>query len=222
MNKIQALIICRCQVYHRIDDKKLAQLTEAAEAARISLRIVDDLCYEAVHNPEKLRKADAIAGCCCRALLALCAYAGIEKMPRVYDLNASIDEIIQELRDNTADDSGSGKVCDRVPDDWTAWYPVIDPVRCIQCAKCVDFCMFGVYALEDNKVKVVQPSSCKTNCPACARMCPANAIIFPKSEEPAVNGALAEAVKPEAENKMSLRARLQKRKTFRLFKEDEE
>lgn len=219
MNRIRSLIICKCQVYHRVDEEKLAQLIDKAKAFRVSLRIVDDLCYEAVHNPEKLSNADAIAGCNSRALLSLCAFTGAEKMPVVYDLNSSVDEIIQNL---AADSSDTDDVCDRVPNDWVAWYPLIDPNRCIQCRKCADFCMFGVYAVVDGKVKVVQPASCKTDCPACARMCPANAIIFPKSGEAVINGALTDVVKPEIDKSMSFRARLQNRKAVRLFKEDEE
>jgi ferredoxin len=30
------------------------------------------------------------------------------------------------------------------------------------------------------QVQVAQPRNCKTNCPACARICPEVAIIFPK------------------------------------------
>jgi NAD-dependent dihydropyrimidine dehydrogenase PreA subunit len=220
MSEIQSLIICKCQVYHRVDEDKLTQLISAVRAAGISFRLMDDLCYEAVHNPEKLDGTDAIVGCSRRALLSLCAYTGMENLPLVYELNSSVDEIIQSL-DNDSGNSGCEEACDRVPDDWVAWYPVIDPDRCIQCKKCVDFCMFGVYTAENGKVKVIQPSSCKTDCPACARMCPANAIIFPKSEEAAINGALKEAVKMETDKKMSFRTRLQNRKALRLFKEDE-
>jgi ferredoxin len=51
------------------------------------------------------------------------------------------------------------------------------------------FCLFGVYALnEDGKVYVKNPTSCKTDCPACARVCPETAIIFPKYPNPPING----------------------------------
>ena len=67
------------------------------------------------------------------------------------------------------------------PDDWVAWYPVIDRDRCTGCRQCVEFCLFGTYAVdEDGRVRVASPASCKLNCPACARVCPASAIIFPK------------------------------------------
>ncbi len=59
------------------------------------------------------------------------------------------------------------------------WYPVIDDSRCTGCRKCVDFCLFGVYALSGGDVVVSNPDNCKNGCPACARTCPQRAIIFP-------------------------------------------
>ncbi|MFW6152431.1 MAG: hypothetical protein ACOC6C_05595, partial [Verrucomicrobiota bacterium] len=35
---------------------------------------------------------------------------------------------------------------------------------------------------------VSNPANCKTNCPACARICPEAAIMFPKFHESPVNG----------------------------------
>jgi len=63
------------------------------------------------------------------------------------------------------------------------WYPVIDRSKCCNCKQCLDFCLFGVYELEKGeRVKVSNPDSCKPGCPACARVCPEGAIIFPEYE----------------------------------------
>lgn len=221
MNPIRSLIVCRCKIYRRIDDEALDRLISAARTAGIDLRVMDDLCYEAARRPEKLRDAEAIAGCHFRTLAALCTYAGIDPMPQLFDLSRNLDEIIQNL-DRTTGKPGARESEERVPTDWVAWYPAIDPNRCVHCKKCAEFCLFGVYAVENQHVRVVQPASCKTDCPACARMCPAKAIIFPKSTEPAINGSPAPAVKPETEQSSSLRDRLKARKPVRLFREDQE
>lgn len=63
---------------------------------------------------------------------------------------------------------------------WHAWYPIIDYSRCTTCGQCADFCLFGVYEKSPEKVKVINPKGCKDQCPACARICPSAAIIFPK------------------------------------------
>ena len=80
--------------------------------------------------------------------------------------------------------------------------------------------MFGVYSKPDGKVTVTNPESCKTDCPACARICPANAIIFAKSEEDRLNGSLDEPVKPSENDLAALRERLKHRRVPRLFKEE--
>jgi len=64
--------------------------------------------------------------------------------------------------------------------NWPSWYPVIDYSRCTACGQCADFCLFGVYEKTENRIIVDNPHGCKNNCPACARVCPATAIIFPK------------------------------------------
>jgi NAD-dependent dihydropyrimidine dehydrogenase PreA subunit len=69
------------------------------------------------------------------------------------------------------------------------WYPVVDHDRCGNCMECLNFCLFGVYSLnEDGKVAVEQPDSCRDGCPACARVCPAGAIMFPQHDSPAIAG----------------------------------
>ena len=56
--------------------------------------------------------------------------------------------------------------------------------------QCLNFCLFGVFEpTEDGKVVVKNPRNCKTNCPACARVCSEVAIIFPKFADDPINGA---------------------------------
>jgi NAD-dependent dihydropyrimidine dehydrogenase PreA subunit len=70
------------------------------------------------------------------------------------------------------------------------WYPVIDFDRCTNCMECVDFCLFGVYGVDGvENILVEQPDNCRKGCPACSRVCPENAIIFPQHKAPAIAGA---------------------------------
>jgi NAD-dependent dihydropyrimidine dehydrogenase PreA subunit len=70
------------------------------------------------------------------------------------------------------------------------WYPVIDYSRCTNCLECLDFCLFGVYGVDKvDQILVEAQDNCKKGCPACSRVCPENAIIFPQHKTPAIAGA---------------------------------
>jgi len=70
------------------------------------------------------------------------------------------------------------------------WYPVIDYSRCTNCLECLDFCLFGVYGVGTaESILVEQPDNCRKGCPACSRVCPENAIIFPQHKAPAIAGS---------------------------------
>jgi NAD-dependent dihydropyrimidine dehydrogenase PreA subunit len=70
------------------------------------------------------------------------------------------------------------------------WYPVIDYSRCTNCMECIDFCLFGVYGLDKvDTILVEQPDNCRKGCPACSRVCPENAIIFPQHKTPSIAGS---------------------------------
>lgn len=73
------------------------------------------------------------------------------------------------------------------------WYPVIDYSRCTNCMECIDFCLFGVYGVDRAEtILVEQPDNCRKGCPACSRVCPENAIIFPQHKSPAIAGSADE------------------------------
>lgn len=70
------------------------------------------------------------------------------------------------------------------------WYPVIDYSRCTNCMECIDFCLFGVYGVDKvDTILVEQPDNCRKGCPACSRVCPENAIMFPQHKTPAIAGS---------------------------------
>ena len=79
----------------------------------------------------------------------------------------------------------------------TRWYPVIDFDRCVQCLECLNFCLFGVYGVtEEGGILIEQPDACRDGCPACSRICPSGAIMFPKHDDPAIAGD--ERIEPDA------------------------
>jgi len=78
--------------------------------------------------------------------------------------------------------------------DWKPWFPVIDYDRCTNCMQCLSFCLFGVYGVDgDGKIQAQNQDNCKTNCPACSRVCPEAAIMFPKYKSGPINGDVVSA-----------------------------
>jgi len=72
---------------------------------------------------------------------------------------------------------------------WKPWFPVIDYTRCTNCMQCLSFCLFDVYGVSAaGKIQVRNHDNCKTDCPACSRVCPEVAIMFPKYRHGPING----------------------------------
>jgi NAD-dependent dihydropyrimidine dehydrogenase PreA subunit len=98
-------------------------------------------------------------------------------------------EAVAELSTPASDAAGTPR---RVEEPTARrWYPVIDYSRCTNCLECLDFCLFGVYGIAAAEtILVEQPDNCRKGCPACSRVCPENAIIFPQHKSPAIAGSL--------------------------------
>ncbi len=94
---------------------------------------------------------------------------------------------------------GSGSVRDLSDRIEPRWYPVIDYSRCANCGQCRQFCLFDVYGEDEaGAIRAVAPDNCKDGCPACARVCPHGAIMFPLYlRDPAVAGAPGVIAEPD-------------------------
>ncbi len=111
-------------------------------------------------------------------------------------------DVDQENGHHTRDISGldAGAVIDVVEearssakiekaDAWKPWFPVIDFDRCTNCMQCLSFCLFDVYGVDKGEqIQVQNNDNCKTDCPACSRVCPEVAILFPKYTKGPING----------------------------------
>ncbi len=89
------------------------------------------------------------------------------------------------------------------------WYPVIDRDLCTGCGTCAEYCLFSVYRQEParpagERVRVAAPLNCKTGCPACARLCPEGALIFPFCAETELNGEVDSPAKRSRETLAAL------------------
>ena len=103
---------------------------------------------------------------------------------RFQDITGFDTNRITEFAEGVRAETGAAK-----HGDWKPWFPVIDYDRCTNCMQCLSFCLFGVYGVdEQNKIQAQNHDNCKTNCPACSRVCPEAAIMFPKYKAGPING----------------------------------
>lgn len=105
---------------------------------------------------------------------------------------------------------GSGTVRTvQAPRRTRRWYPLMDESRCINCGSCLQFCLFGVYGRgEDGRVRIVHPDRCKPGCPACSRICPRGALMFPLyTGDEVIAGAPGLFPRPDAEARRRLSSR---------------
>lgn len=190
------VLFCNCSWSDVISDSVKGSVLDALKASGADFAGVDDFCRLAALGDERLAgwagaSRLTVIACYRRTVEGLFSRAGL-KLPenaRVLNMREmNAEDIIAELGDITGGKSHLDVLVER-QGDWSSWFPVIDYGRCVDCKQCLNFCLFGVYTLgDDGRVVVERPANCKTNCPACARVCPEAAIIFPKYGDTPING----------------------------------
>lgn len=205
MPELPDILICRCSPGGPHPAARVRALTSILRAAGTSFAEVPDLCELAARRDPSLaawarRPGLRIVACFPRAVNGLLDAAGLKPPADLAVINlrdVPADEAARALgvepppADSTPSESSATEVTAAGAEGggWFPWFPVIDRARCTSCRQCVDFCLFGVYTFEDGRVEVRNPSGCKPHCPACARICPSAAIMFPKHDEAPVDGS---------------------------------
>ena len=200
------VIYCECAFADLVPDEAKTKTVERLRAAGVEFEAVPDLCELAARRDPALKaiaeSGDAlIIACYPRAVRWLFAYAGAplpETGVEIANMRKEGPEailgrvrghvVVDQLRNQPPDAPATAEASPK-PGQWVPWFPVIDRSRCTGCQQCLNFCLFGVYALDaEGNVVVENPANCKTNCPACARICPQVAIVFPKHKTSPING----------------------------------
>jgi ferredoxin len=212
------ITICTCSSRKIIDREAVVAVAASLQNAGYSVNVIPDLCRMAQERSPEMSEiaSDAVIACHPRAVKSLFAWIGLPAPQQLECLRdtttadvlkgfgiAYITDAVGMAASDDGDASPtesasvfayfSGLIASFPSNEGAdAWFPIIDKERCAECGKCNDFCLFGVYTVENKHVRVVNPQKCKNNCPACARMCPSRAIIFPKYTKSPVNGGSAE------------------------------
>ena len=194
--------ICACASRSLINKEKVARVAIAMKKKGYEVKIEADLCRKVMTVSPDMKDiaAGTIIACYPRAIQSHLNWLGLDaghimdiRSNSCEDVLSHFDVLIKESEDIQDVSILRQEIEDYLVENGTdAWYPVIDKTRCTECGKCHDFCLFGVYTVQNKRVRVTQPQNCKNNCPACARVCPSKAIIFPKYEKSPINGGLHE------------------------------
>ena len=207
------LLVCECRYARALPRERLQAVLAGLSHSGRPFRAVADLCELAARRDAGLRdlareEGLTIAACHPRAVKWLFDAAGAPlNASKVRFLNLRAEPARDVLRSlgiqpdgataPTVESTVGSSTLD--PDQHSPiappsagpglWFPVIDFDRCNQCLQCLDFCLFGVYAANQaGQITVQTPENCKPNCPACSRVCPQTAILFPKYKAGPING----------------------------------
>ncbi len=198
MAKSATILFCQCSFSRIIDEQVISKILSGLEEAEVAFETVDDLCGMAARKDVAVKRwvrteSLSIVACFPRAVKWLFSFGGASLQNddvKIFNMRTeSPEDIIASLIQDRAGGGDRTDIYSARTEDWVPWFPVIDYDRCGNCKQCLNFCLFGVYSLcDEEKVQVVNPANCKTNCPACARVCPEAAIIFPKYSDSPING----------------------------------
>lgn len=207
MDKQNCLIYCNCGA-GIISDEKKKSLADSFKQLNTDVFELHDICAFSLNEKEFFSSLEKdyektfIVACYSRAIDNIFAQNNIE-LTNYEVLNfreLTSEKIVETLEEKIKESSAeSNYEVKKSSLDVPAWYPVIDKSRCTLCGQCARFCVFGVYSYNKKRLEVVNPLSCKNNCPACGRTCPASAIIFPRlPENSALSGAESGTVEKPA------------------------
>ena len=193
------IIFCNCSDSEIVSNEKKIEINAILKNINTDIIHISDLCGLAAHHKAELKKVFGVStnfkliACFPRVIKWLFQIAEISLNDKNVDiLNArtlTVDEIKDTIQQKEFNSQKHSFSIIEKKEEWVPWFPVIDYDRCNNCKQCSSFCLFGVYEISENgKVTVKNPENCKTNCPACARVCPEAAIMFPKHDESPING----------------------------------
>ena len=182
------LVISRGRPLHQSDTSTDDSATALSLAAKFNIKVLDiPFLYDLPADSSIIQRLRSLSEpayflvpLSCRSAKSLLEYLQIP-FAEVFETSDTV-----QIRNGGI----SGGHVERLEENSHArWYPIIDDSLCSACLECVNYCLFGVYSIgTDSRPVVDQPDACRDGCPACSRVCPSNAIMFPLYEDRIIAG----------------------------------
>ncbi|MDJ0836322.1 MAG: ferredoxin family protein [Acidobacteriota bacterium] len=199
----EKIVFCNCAYTRILPTKVKEKVRNQLIESGVEFEDVEDMCRMAAERDPKLAEMTEgetvkIAACYPRAVKWLFHAAGAdldeEKVDvlnmREQEAGEICEALLGEAPPEEPEEARATEPTVKPTGEWKPWFPVIDYDRCTNCMQCLSFCLFDVYGVSDErKIAVQNPTKCKTDCPACSRVCPEAAILFPKYRQGPINGA---------------------------------
>jgi NAD-dependent dihydropyrimidine dehydrogenase PreA subunit len=202
------ILYCHCAYAQVVPKATKEQVLRELAASGAQFDAVPDLCEMSARKDPALKQYAGcgglkVAACYPRAVkwLFAAAQADLHDDAQVLNMrNSSPEQVLAGLLDGPQADAEQEQAPAQAavdtllagsedPPRWKPWFPVIDFARCTNCMQCLSFCLFDVYGVStDGRIQVQNQVNCKTDCPACSRVCPEVAIMFPKYRSGPING----------------------------------
>lgn len=187
------IVFCNCGGKN-IGVERINELDSFLQNTNAEVIKVSDLCGLSVSDKDSIGQIFSstdevlLVACYPRTIYLILQNAGIQPDNTKYQLlntrELNEESVCKEIESFCEEGTGEQSYTEiKSEQEWPAWYPMIDKTRCTNCGQCANFCLFGVYETKEGAVQVINPKGCKNNCPACARICPQTAIIFPKYQQ---------------------------------------
>lgn len=195
------IVFCNCAYTRILPEPTKQAVRDDLERSGVAFDEVEDLCRMAAKKDPALddiaeSETVHIAACYPRAVKWLFHAAGKTLDTETVHVHNMREEAPEAITSKLVGELPQRPEpleivkAEKPEDPWKPWFPVIDFDRCTNCMQCLSFCLFDVYGVSDDKqIQVQNPTKCKTDCPACSRVCPEAAILFPKYRAAPINGA---------------------------------
>lgn len=196
------ILYCNCSYARVVPPAVKAEVLERLTKSGVEFEAVPDLCEMSARRDPRLAEIAnnggvRIAACYPRAVKWLFTSAGSPLPDKLVTIRNMRTETAEDVADALIEDMPKAAKpvakpepaeLEAKPGSWKPWFPVIDYQRCTNCMQCLSFCLFDVYGVSNGKIAVQNQTNCKTDCPACSRVCPEVAIMFPKYRHGPING----------------------------------